>query len=516
MRNNPFHVIISALLLFLGVSLIFIYFLALKKQQGQIRSELKVFQNNGMQVFTKKFELLLYTRDIAETPRLVRLFFNFNPFAVVQPNNVEELKQIINLCETYKIPLIPRGRGTSGYGGALPLKNGIVVLLTKFQKIISIDEEELTVDVECGVTWENLRIFLVSKGYTLQTYPSSAPSSTIAGWVIQGGYGIGSAKYGSVLKSVLRVNIIGTKGNQFQKVGPEVIVGSCGTLGILISLKLKIIRSTKLIHVAVASSDQISLINALTAYQDLNPYLIRFIDLQNLIWQDSEILKLKLISPNNGGGVIAMSFQEEDWHEEEFELITSQYALSPLPYDFSKELWDERFYTLRLKRKGPSLIISEVLVPTTQLGNFINHISKTYNRNTYAIELLPTIDGLTVVMVWFLTDMRKLSLPFIGSLAHAFRMVRSIEVIQIARRNNGLPYSTGLWLSPYSRIVLKDQFNKMKQIKKEIDPNKIFNPGKVWGIWIPKFFPIIHWYIPMRLLIPIINIIFRIFPQRYR
>ncbi|MFX0051540.1 MAG: hypothetical protein ACFE8U_09645, partial [Candidatus Hermodarchaeota archaeon] len=73
-----------------------------------------------------------------------------------------------------------------------------------------------------------------------------------------------------------------------------------------------------------------------------------------------------------------------------------------------------------------------------------------------------------------------------------------------------------LWLSPFSRIVLKDQLNKMKHVKKEIDPNKIFNPGKVWGIWIPKFFPIIPWYIPMRLLFPIVNIILQILPQRYR
>ncbi|MFX0209741.1 MAG: FAD-binding oxidoreductase, partial [Candidatus Hodarchaeota archaeon] len=139
LRNNPFHLIINTLLLFLGLFFIFIYFIALKIQQGKIKSELKAFQNEGIQVFTKKFELMLYSRDIAEISRLVRLAFNFNPFAVVQPKNVKELKQIIKLCETYKIPLIPRGRGTSGYGGALPLKNGIVVLLTKFQKIISLD-----------------------------------------------------------------------------------------------------------------------------------------------------------------------------------------------------------------------------------------------------------------------------------------------------------------------------------------------------------------------------------------
>jgi len=516
LHNTSLHLLISMFLFFLGLFALFIYVLALRKQRGKIKAELEAFQENGMQVFTKKFELLLYSRDIAELPRIIRVFFNLNPLAIIQPNNVKELKRIINLCETYQIPLIPRGRGTSGYGGALPLKNGIVVILTKFQRIIAVDEENLTVDVECGITWENLRKFLVTKGFTLQSYPSSGPSSTIGGWVIQGGYGIGSAKFGSILKSVLTVTLIGTEGKEFQINDPRSVVGCCGTLGILLNLKLKIIRNTRLIHVAVSSSHQNSLINALAAYQDLKPFLLRFIDHQNLVWQHNESLNSTLVSQNQSGGVIAMSFQEEDWNQKEFESITDQYKLSSLSHDLAKELWDDRFYTLRLKRKGPSLVISEVLVPTVQLGNVVGLISKRFRRKSYALELLTTSDSFTIVMVWFLTDIRKWSLPVFGSLTSAYRFVRSFEVIQIARNNKGLPYSTGLWLSPYSRLILKNQFISMKRLKNEIDPNGIFNPGKVWGTWIPRFFPIIPWYIPIRLFFPFLGLFYRIIPQKFR
>ncbi|MFX0183923.1 MAG: FAD-binding oxidoreductase [Candidatus Hodarchaeota archaeon] len=515
-HNTSLHLLISIFLFFLGLFILIIYILALRKQRGKIKAELEAFQENGMQVFTKKFELLLYSRDIAEFPRIIRLFFNLNPLAIIQPNNVKELKKIINLCETYQIPLIPRGRGTSGYGGALPLKNGIVVILTKFQKIIAIDEENLTVEVECGITWENLRKFLEARGFTLQSYPSSGPSSTIGGWVIQGGYGIGSAKFGSVLKSVVMGTLIGTEGREFQITDPRSIVGSCGTLGIILKLKLKIIRKTRLIHIAVSSPDQNSLINALAAYQELKPYFLRFIDHQNLIWQQNESDKSMLVSQNQSGGIITMSFQEEDWNQKEFESLTNHYTLSSLSDDRAKELWDERFYTLRLKRKGPSLVISEVLVPTVQLGNVVNLISKRFKRESYALELLTANDSFTIVMVWFLTDIRKWSLPIFGSLTSLYRFVRSLEVIQIARSNDGLPYSTGLWLSPYSSLILKNQFLKMKQLKNEIDPHGIFNPGKVWGPWIPRFFPILPWYIPIRLFFPFLGVFYRIIPGKFR
>ena len=304
----------------LGFCILLIYFLALRRQRKQIYISLKTLQKGGMQIFIEKYERLLYSRDIGDLPKLLRFLFNFNCIAVIQPKNVVELQSIITLCEQFSIPLIPRGAGTSGLGGTLPIKNGIIVNLTYFEQIIAVDEEENTVEVECGVTWEHLRKFLEkeSRKLTLQSYPSSAPSSMIGGWVAQGGYGVGSSKFGSVEQSVVNITILGTGGKEFKLDNPEIFIGSCGALGILWKVTLRIRSLSNMIHVAVSSTQQNQLLKAFSAYQNLVPFFLRYEDYQNLLWKDSNDSQ----SSWESGGAISMSFQEEDWDQRKFDEIT--------------------------------------------------------------------------------------------------------------------------------------------------------------------------------------------------
>jgi FAD/FMN-containing dehydrogenase len=497
--NQEFH----AIMLFLGLisfCILLIYFLTLKQQRKQIYFSLKILQKGGMQVFIEKYERLLYSRDVGDLPKLLRFLFNFNCIAVIQPKNVAELQSIISLCEQFNIPLIPRGAGTSGLGGVLPIKNGIIVNLMYFDQIIAVDTVENTVEVECGVTWEHLRKFLESKKLALQSYPSSAPSSMIGGWVTQGGYGVGSAKFGSVKQSVVNITILGTEGKEFKLDDPEIFIGSCGALGILWKVTLRISSLSNMIHVAVTSIKQNQLLKAFSAYQNLVPFFLRYEDYQNLLRKDSNGNK----SSWDSGGAISMSFQEENWDQRKFDEITRDYNLSNLSSDLSEELWNDRFYTIRLKREGPSLIIAEVLIPTIHLEKAIGILSKRFERQSHAIEIVSTSDNLSVVFIWFPADLRHRSIPIIGPLGYT------------ARRWKGRPYSSGLWLSPYSRLIFGNQLIQMKQLKKKIDPNKIFNPGKVWGTRIPRFLPIIPWKIPIRLSVPIVNILYSILPKKFR
>ena len=498
----------------LGFCILLIYFLSLRRQRKQIYISLKTLQKGGMQVFIEKYERLLYSRDIGDLPKLLRFLFNFNCIAVIQPKNVAELRSIIGLCEQFSIPLIPRGAGTSGLGGTLPIKNGIIVNLTYFDQIIAVDDH--TVEVECGVTWEHLRKFLESKKLTLQSYPSSAPSSMIGGWVTQGGYGVGSAKFGSVKQSVVNITILGTGGKEFKLDNPEIFIGSCGVLGILWKVTLRICSLSNMIHVAVSSTQQNQLLKAFSAYQNLFPFFLRYEDYQNLLWKDSNDSQSSWESQDYTGGAISMSFQEEDWDQRKFDEITHDYHLSKLSIDLSEKLWNDRFYTIRLKRRGPSLIMAEVLIPTIHLEKAIGIISKRFERQSSAIELVSTSDDLSVVFVWFPADLRHRSIPIIGSLGYTFHWLRLFDIIQIARRWKGRPYSSGLWLSPYSGLIFEDQLIQMKQIKKKIDPYRIFNPGKVWGTRIPRFIPIIPWKIPIRLGVPIVNILYSILPKKFR
>lgn len=507
---------IGVLIMLLGGFMPIIYFLVLKKQRKQIQTDLLDLQEAGITVFIKKYERLLYGRDIGDVPRIARLLFNMNCLAIIQPKEITELKAIIHLCEKYRIPLIPRGAGTSGYGGTLPIKNGIIVILTNFEEIVEINKEEKTVEVECGVTWEHLRKFLESQGLTLQSYPSSGPSSTIGGWVAQGGYGVGSAKFGSVNQSVLNITVLGTEGKEFQLQNPDIFIGSCGRLGILWKITLKVKDLSNMIHMAVSSSHQNQLIKAISAYQDLQPFFLRYDDHKTLLWKNTTQNQSAWESREYTGGVISLSFQEEDWNQDKFSDITQKYHLFELPKELSEKFWKERFKTIRLKRKGPSLIVVEVLVPTIYLDKIIKALLKRYDQEIYALELLSTSDDYCIVFVWFPTDMRNKALPVIGSLPYTFHWLRFFDIIQIVRNWKGKPYSSGLWFSPYSGVIFKRQLKEMKQLKNKIDHLDIFNPGKVWGTRIPRFFPFFSYWLIIRFSVPIVSLFYRFIPKKFR
>ena len=76
-----------------------------------------------------------------------------------------------------------RGKALSGYGGVLPVKNGVVVDFYRMNRIRHIDPENMTATVQAGVVWEKLDKELNKQGLTLRLYPSSYPSATVGGWL---------------------------------------------------------------------------------------------------------------------------------------------------------------------------------------------------------------------------------------------------------------------------------------------------------------------------------------------
>jgi FAD/FMN-containing dehydrogenase len=318
-RNQVF-ILIGFLLCFISILLLIIHYLIIKKERNIINKSLLKLKNEGITLFMKKYEKLLYSRDIADIPVIAHLFINFNCLAISQPKNIEELKKIIRFCEHFRIQLIPRGAGTSGYGGAIAMKNGVVVDLTRLNQIIFLDKDKQIVEVESGVTWENLRMYLKSHGFDLICYPSSAPSSTIGGWLNQGGYGIGSSKFGSVVESVESIIILATNGKEFRYDDPGFLMGSCGTLGVTWKIQLKLQPVNKLFHFSLASESQDFLLDALNEFQKLSPYFLRYIDNQNVVWKQLT-KKINWNSHEYKGGIISISFQEKDLHSYKMSLL---------------------------------------------------------------------------------------------------------------------------------------------------------------------------------------------------
>ncbi len=500
-------------LLALGIIFIILEIYNLKMERKLINDNLDDLETKGVRVYRKKFEKLLYSRDVADLPKLAKLLFNFNTIAILQPTNLQELKDCLKVCEKFSIPIIPRGAGTGGYGGVLPTQNGIIIILSQVKEILLFNPETETVEVETGITWGRLREFLLRKGYDLFTYPSSAPSSSIGGWIASGGYGIGSSKFGDVSGSVQSIALVGLNGEEILLDKTSDFVGNFGTLGIVWKATLKIRKVIQLHHIALGLKSDKETIEVYNLLQKTDPYYLRYIDKKSLDWT--------LTKEKNGSeigytdfGVLAATFLEPDW-------VTSQEIIDnidgALSDSVSDELWEDRFYTLRIKRGGPSLIISEVIIPSNTLNTFLAKLENWFLKDKYSIEVIALDKERSMVMIWFPTDQRKHTLPIIGSLPYLLHWFRSFQVIKIAWDVGGSTYNNGgLWLSPFPAEENREHMKQILWRKQETDPLNLFNPGKIQGIRIPRFFPIITWGLFLKIGLPIFRVGYRILPKRYR
>ena len=103
----------------------------------------------GSRVTFDKTERVLYGHDIAAMPKLFKpLIGNTTPDAVVQPENEDELVALVKWAAERKIPLTPRAKASSGYGGVLPTRKGIVVDFYRMKDVLEVNKKDLTVTVQ--------------------------------------------------------------------------------------------------------------------------------------------------------------------------------------------------------------------------------------------------------------------------------------------------------------------------------------------------------------------------------
>ena len=121
------------------------------------------------------------------------------PLVVVFPENTQEVSKILAYCNQKRIKIVPRGAGTGLSGGALPLVDGILLCLSKFNKIIDIDYKNKCVVAQPGVTNLSITQAVEDKGFYYAPDPSSQIACSIGGNVAENSGGVHSLKYGTCL-----------------------------------------------------------------------------------------------------------------------------------------------------------------------------------------------------------------------------------------------------------------------------------------------------------------------------
>lgn len=127
---------------------------------------------------------------------------------IVMPESSQEVSEIVRIANKYKIHMVPRGGGADLVGGSVS-EGGILIDLTRMNKIIEINESDFYCEVECGITWGSLLSELQAKGLTTGIIgPGSGYSATIGGGLSNSTAGFGSTKYGLVPDICLGVEIV--------------------------------------------------------------------------------------------------------------------------------------------------------------------------------------------------------------------------------------------------------------------------------------------------------------------
>ncbi|MDX2445565.1 MAG: FAD-linked oxidase C-terminal domain-containing protein [Desulfobacterales bacterium] len=173
------------------------------------------------------------------------------PEVALWVQTTEQVAAVLKLANTHKIPVTPRGAGTSLTGSAVPKQGGIVMDMSRMNKILAISVEDRQVMVQPGVVFDDLNHTLADTGFFLPPNPASGKVATIGGNVATNAGGVKGAKYGTTRDYVLDLEVVLADGSILHTGAKtmkcvsgydltRLFVGSEGTLGVVTEISLKI------------------------------------------------------------------------------------------------------------------------------------------------------------------------------------------------------------------------------------------------------------------------------------
>lgn len=186
------------------------------------------------------------------------------PLAVVLPETVEQIKQVLKICKQHNTPVVTRGAGTGLAGGAMPLAQSIVLGLSKLNKIKFVDVENQLAVLEPGVRNIAISEAVAEHGLYYAPDPSSQIACSIGGNVAENSGGVHCLKYGLTVHNVEAVKILTINGEELvlsrddQGLGLLAVMnGSEGLLGVIVEITVKLTRTPKLARVVMAGFDSV-------------------------------------------------------------------------------------------------------------------------------------------------------------------------------------------------------------------------------------------------------------------
>lgn len=420
----------------------------------------------------------------------------YKPDVVCQPVKTEEVVKIVHIARKNNIPIISRGSGTCLSGGPLPVKGGIVLDFSRWNKTLDIYPDDLVAVVSPGVITAKINEKANEYGLMYPPDPSSANVSTIGGNLAENAGGARGLKYGVTKDYVLGLEVVTADGKVIRTGGrtkknvtgydlTKLIVGSEGTLGIITEATLRLVPKPIATKTAMVLFDEIvdsgrAISKILSS--GILPSKMEIMDQHSIIAVE-EYDSLGL--PTD---VKAILLVELDGHplalDEEMKRVEKAcLALNARSIQIAKNeheaerLWRARkLVSPAIVRIKPTKISEDATVPRSKIPEMFQRLKEI--REKYDVHLVifgHAGDGNLHPNI--IADQRDE--------AEMRRVEKAVEEIFAAAIELGGTLSgehgIGLMKAPFMEMELgKDGLHMMKLIKQAWDPQNILNPGKIF------------------------------------
>jgi len=440
------------------------------------------------QVLTAQEDLIPYAFD--GTAALKQM-----PAAVVFARSTEEIAGILKLANRQKLPVVTRGSGTGLSGGSVPLPECLVLCLTKLNQRIEVDQANLTLLADAGVTTAAIADAAARAGLFYPPDPGSMRISTIGGNVAENSGGLRGLKYGVTRNYVMGLEIVLASGEVLWTGNKcvkdvagyslrDLFIGSEGTLGVITQVLLRLIPKPPTKRTMLATFDRMdqaaeAVAAIITAH--IIPCTLEFLD-RTTIGCVEDYAKIGL--PRDCEALLLM---ETDGHpavvQEEADRMTTicrqqgarEVHVARDDDEAARLASARRTAFSALARVAPTTILEDVTVPRSELPRMIRFIQSIADKYQLRIGTFGHMGDGNLHPTCLTNErnsdeMHRVEQAFAEIFAETIRLGGSItgeHGVGIAKKNF-LPHMTG---SVPLRV--------MRELRHAFDPNNILNPGKI-------------------------------------
>jgi len=415
------------------------------------------------------------------------------PDAVVFARSTEEVRDIVKLCATHGVPVIPYGTGTSLEGHISALKGGITLNLSEMNQVLSVNPEDLDCRVQAGVTRKQLNSHLRDTGLFFPVDPGA--DASIGGMCATRASGTNAVRYGTMRENVLGLTVVMADGTVIKTGGrsrksaagydlTRLFVGSEGTLGVITEIGLRLYGVPEAISSAVCTFPSVDdAVNTVIQTIQMGVPVAR-IELLDALQMKACIGYSKLEGYKEAPTLFFEFHGSESSVEEqattvgeiasEFGGENFQWATKP---EDRNRLWEARhnaFYAVLATWPNTSAVVTDVCVPISNLAECIQATQEDLKDS----GLISPLVGHAGDGNFHLSIMVDMADPDQLKRAKALsqRMVK--QALALGGTCTG-EHGIGMGKMSYLEEEHGEAVVAMRSIKQALDPQNIMNPGKI-------------------------------------